>query len=145
MTETLLVKNGILASVATAATVLIEALGGWDGSLKLLLGMMAADYITGLLVAGVWKKSNKSESGALSSKAGFKGLCRKGAILLVVWVGTLLDEALGVSYVRTALCLFFVGNEGLSLLENLGLMGLNYPDFLRKALESLHDQNNNAG
>ena len=76
------------------------------------------------MVAAFWKNSNKSGSGALDSKAGFKGLCKKGVILLVVWVGTLLDEALGVNYVRTAAVLFFVGNEGLSFIENLGLMSM---------------------
>ena len=60
-------------------------------------------------------------------------------ILLLVWIGVLLDKALGAAYVRTAVILFFVGNEGLSLLENLGLMGVPYPAFLQRTLEALKE------
>lgn len=134
------VKNMILAAVATVGSVVAHALGGWDGALALLLAMMAADLLTGWLVAAVWKKSNKSATGALDSRAGFKGLCRKGVVLILVWVGVMLDKALGIGYVRTAVCLFFAGNEGLSLLENIGLMGVPCPKFLRDALEVLRDK-----
>ena len=65
---------------------------------------------------------------------------KKGVILLLVWIGVLLDQALGAAYIRTAVILFFIGNEGLSLLENLGLMGVPYPAFLQKTLEALHDK-----
>lgn len=136
------IKNCVLAAIATVGAFIAETLGGWDAMMKLLVDLMCLDYLTGWLVAAVWKKSNKSESGALNSKASFKGLCKKGMILLLVWVGVLLDEALGASYVRNAVVIFFVGNEGLSLLENLGLMGVPYPDFFKKALEVLHDQGN---
>ena len=57
-----------------------------------------------------------------------------------MWLGVLLDSALGVTYVRTAVILFFIGNEGLSLLENLGLMGVPYPEFMQRALEALRDR-----
>lgn len=133
-------KNMILAAAATAGSVVAHALGGWDGALALLLAMMAADFLTGWLVAAVWKKSNKSATGALDSRAGWKGLCRKGVVLILVWVGVKLDKALGIGYVRTAVCLFFAGNEGLSLLENLGLMGVPFPKFLKNALEALRDK-----
>lgn len=136
------IKNCVLASIAAVGAFIAETLGGWDAMMKLLVALMAADFLTGCLVAAVWKKSNKSESGALDSKASFKGLIKKGMILLMVWVGVLLDNALGSTYVRNAVVLFFVGNEGLSLLENLGLMGVPFPDFLVKALEVLHDQGN---
>lgn len=133
-------KQGLVAAVAAGAALLAEALGGWDGALQLLIGMMAADYLTGVAVAAIWHRSDKSESGTLSSKAGFKGLCRKGAMLLVVWVAVLLDRAMEVSYTRTAVCFFFAGNEGLSLMENLGLMGAPFPKFLKKALEALKEK-----
>lgn len=133
-------KNLILGSLAAAGSALAGALGGWDGALGLLLAMMAADCATGWLVAAVWKKSNKSASGALGSRAGWKGLCRKGAALMVVWVGAMLDSTLGTTYARTAVCLFFAGNEGLSLLENLGLMGVPCPEFLKNALEVLREK-----
>lgn len=138
------IKNSVLAVVATVGSFLARALGGWDPAMAVLIGMMAADYLTGFLVAAFWQRSNKSETGALDSKAGFKGLCKKGVILLLVWLGVLLDSALGVSYIRTAVVLFFIGNEGLSLLENIGLMGVKYPAFLQKALEALRDKADNG-
>ena len=131
------IKNVVLGGLAVMGSLVANQLGGWDAALKVLVAMMAADYITGVLVAALWQRSNKSESGALDSKAGFKGLCKKGMILLLVWLGVLLDEAMGVAYTRTAVVLFFIGNEGLSLLENLGLMGVPFPATFKNMLEAL--------
>ena len=122
------VKNTVLAAAAAAGSAVFEALGGLDE----LLGLLIA-----VLVAALWHRSGKSATGALDSRAGFRGLCKKGAVLLVVYIGVLLDRALGIDYVRGALVLFFCGNEGLSLLENIGLMGVPYPPALRKMLEAL--------
>lgn len=134
------IKNGVLAAFAFIGSFVANALGGWDASMQVLVAMMVTDYITGVLVAAVWQRSNKSATGALDSKAGFKGLLKKGMILLLVWIGVLLDAATGANYIRTAVVLFFIGNEGISLLENLGLMGVPFPAFLRRALEALRDQ-----
>lgn len=134
------IKDAILAVLAAVGAFLANALGGWDALLKLLIALMAADYITGLAVAAIWHKSNKSDSGALDSKAGFRGLVKKCAILLLVYIGVLLDSAVGTHYVRSAVCLFFIGNEGLSLLENIGLMGVEYPEFMKNMLEALRDK-----
>lgn len=134
------VKNGVLAALAAVGSWVANALGGWDASMQVLVALMVADYLTGVLVAAVWHKSSKSSSGTLNSVAGFKGILKKCAILLLVWIGVLLDQALGSAYARTAVVLFFVGNEGISLLENLGLMGVPFPAFLRRALEALRDQ-----
>lgn len=134
------IKDAVLAAIAAAGAFLANKLGGWDAMLKLLVALMAADYISGLIVAGVFKKSNKSQSGALDSNASFKGLVRKCAILLLVYVSVLLDQAIGTHYVRSAVILFFIGNEGLSLLENVGLMGVTYPAFLRNMLQALRDK-----
>lgn len=131
------VKNTVLAAAAAAGSSVFEALGGLDELLGLLIALMAFDYVTGVLVAALWHRSGKSATGALDSRAGFRGLCKKGAVLLVVYIGVLLDRALGIDYVRGALVLFFCGNEGLSLLENIGLMGVPYPPALRKMLEAL--------
>lgn len=135
-----MVKNGVLSAASLVGTFVAHALGGWDAAMQVLVALMVADYVTGILVAAVWHRSNKSASGALDSKAGFKGLLKKCAILALVWIGVLLDNATGANYIRTAVVLFFIGNEGISLLENLGLMGVPYPAFLQKALEALHDQ-----
>lgn len=134
------IKNGILAGLAVFGSFAANALGGWDASLQVLIALMVADYITGVLVAAVWHKSSKSSSGTLNSVAGFKGILKKCMILMLVWIGVLLDQALGSAYARTAVVLFFVGNEGISLLENLGLMGVPFPAFLKRALEALRDQ-----
>ena len=134
------IKNGVLAALATVGTFVAHALGGWDAAMQVLVALMVLDYLTGILVAAVWQRSNKSSTGALDSKAGFKGLCKKGMILLLVWLGVLLDNAFGTTYVRMAVIIFFIGNEGISFLENLGLMGVPFPEFLKKALEALRDQ-----
>lgn len=134
------VKNGVLAALAAVGSWIANSLGGWDASLQVLIALMVTDYITGVLVAAVWHKSNKSSSGTLNSVAGFKGILKKCAILLLVWIGVLLDNATGENYIRMAVILFFIGNEGISLLENLGLMGVPFPAFLRRALEALRDQ-----
>lgn len=134
------IKNSVLTLGAAVGAYLAQSLGGWDAAMRVLVALMAADYATGVLLALVWQKSRKSRSGGLDSKAGFKGICRKCMILVLVWLGVLLDDAMGTSYVRTAVILFFVGNEGISLLENLGLMGIPFPSVLRRALEALREQ-----
>ena len=136
------IKNTVLAVLAACGTWLAHALGGWDASMQVLIALMVADYVTGILVAAVWHKSTKSASGALDSKAGFKGLLKKCMVLVLVMIGVLLDQAMGTESVRMVVIMFFIGNEGISLLENLGLMGVPYPEFLRKALEALHEQGN---
>ena len=136
------IKNTVLAVMAAVGSFAAHALGGWDASMQVLVALMVADYITGVLVAAVWHKSTKSTSGALDSKAGFKGLLKKAMILLVIWLAVLLDAAMGTDYIRMVAVMFFVGNEGISLLENFGLMGVPYPEFLRRALEALHEQGN---
>lgn len=133
-------KYAILAVIASLGSMAANQLGGWDAALKLLVCMMAADYVMGLLIAAFWKKSTKSASGALSSEAGFKGLCKKAVILLAVWIGTLLDAATGATYIRTAVVLFYIGNEGISVVENLGIMGVPFPPAMKQALDALKDQ-----
>ena len=135
-----MIKHGVLAAIAAVGAFITNALGGWDVLLKVLVGMMAADYLSGLLVAAIWRKSNKSESGALDSKASFKGLVRKSMILLLAYVAVLLDQAIGTTYVRSAVIIFYIGNEGLSLLENLCVMGVPYPKFLGEVLQVLKDK-----
>ena len=135
-------KNCVLAALAVVGSVISESLGGWDAMMRLLVWLMALDYITGWLVAAVWKKSNKSESGTLNSKASFKGIIKKGMILAMVGVGVLLDNALGATSIRSMVVFFVIGNEGLSLLENFGLMGVPYPDSMKQVLEVLREQGN---
>jgi len=72
------IKNCVLAAFAAVGTVAAQALGGWDAAMQVLVALMAADYLTGVLVAAVWQRSRKTESGALDSKAGYIGLLKKG-------------------------------------------------------------------
>lgn len=112
-------------------------LGGWDTSLMVLCIFMGVDYITGLICAGVFHASPKSKSGSLESKASFKGLVRKGVVLLIVLVAHHLDLVLGINYVRDAVCIAFIVSEAISITENAGLMGVPVPKKLIQAIELL--------
>ena len=101
---------------------------------------MGIDYLTGPIVAGVFNKSPKSEGGALESRAGWKGLVRKGMTLLIVLIACRLDVMLGVNYIRDAVVIAFVVNETLSIVENAGLMGVPIPAAITKAIEMLRDK-----
>lgn len=112
--------------------------GEWSALLSVLAAFMLIDYATGLIVA--WRgRSPKSAHGGVSSKAGFDGLIRKGFIMLVVLMATLLDRAVGSSAraFQTAATLYYIANEGISILENTSLMGVPYPEAIRGALEEL--------
>lgn len=126
-----------LGGIAVVGTIIAESLGGWDTSLKVLIIFMAIDYLTGILCALVWKKSPKSESGAFESKASLKGLIRKCAVLILVYIGALLDELTEQTIVRTAVIIFFIANDGFSIIENLGIMGVPMPDVVKNAFELL--------
>ena len=98
---------------------------------------MGVDYATGLIVAGVFHKSEKTENGALESRAGWKGLCRKGVSLLVVLVACRLDMIMGSNFIRDATVIAFIANETISIIENAGLMGVPIPSVITKAIEAL--------
>ena len=114
--------------------------GGWSASLATLLLFMAADYITGLLVAGVFRRSPKSETGALESRAGLKGLLRKGGMLTVVLVACRLDLLTGAHLIRDGAVIALTVNETISVTENLGLMGVPIPKPVRQAIEALKEK-----
>lgn len=136
------IKNIVFAMMSAAGSVIANQLGGWDTALAVLLAFMAADYVTGLLVAIVWRKSPKTVSGGVSSAEGFKGLFKKMAILVFVWMAEMLDSVLALNYARTAVILFYIANEGLSIVENTAIMGVPYPNFIKRALEALKESNN---
>lgn len=113
--------------------------GGWTAGMTTLMIFMAIDYISGLIVAGVFSNSQKSENGALESRAGWKGLCRKGMTLLVVLIAYRLDLLIGTNYIRDAVVIGFCVNELISIFENIGLMGIKLPPILVKAIDILKD------
>ena len=131
-------KNTIFISIVGSVGSLVASFfGGWTSALSTLLIFMLIDYVTGLITAGVFHKSQKTETGALESRAGFKGLCRKGMILLMVLVSHRLDLAIGGSYIRDAVCIAFIVNETISIIENAGLMGVPIPAILTNAIDIL--------
>lgn len=135
--EIICLISAILGSTAT------YLFGEWSGNMTTLVMFMAIDYLSGLVVAGIFKNSSKTESGALESKAGFKGLCKKGMILFFVILGYRLDLALGSAYIRDAVIFGFLANEVISITENAGLMGIPLPAPIKKAIDILTTKSNN--
>lgn len=109
-------------------------LGGCDGLLYALLAFVVVDYITGVMCA--------ISDHTLSSKVGFKGICRKVLIFLLVGIANILDvQVIGTgSVLRTAIIFFYISNEGVSLLENAGHLGLPIPEKMKDVLQQLHDR-----
>lgn len=138
--EIAMIKTGALSVIGALGALITTLFGGWDTGLATLVLFMTVDYVTGLIVAGVFQNSNKTENGALESKAGWKGLCRKGTTLLIVLVACRLDLMLGSNYIRDAVIIGFVFNESISILENVGLMGVDLPPVLVKAIDILKNK-----
>lgn len=111
--------------------------GGFTESLIALLIFMVIDFITGLILSGVFHKSSKTENGALESKAGFKGLARKCTVLMFVTVGAQLDLLIDTNYIKDGICIAFIVNELISIVENAGLMGLPIPEIITKSIDIL--------
>lgn len=108
--------------------------GPWDALIIALVAMVAIDYITGIIKAAM--------QGKLSSLVGFKGLLKKVAIFLLVAVGVMVDKIIPATNeaVRSAVIFFYIANEGLSILENAGELGLPLPAALKKSLEKMKDK-----
>ena len=111
--------------------------GGWSLAIETLLLFMAIDYITGLIVAGLFNNSPKTDTGGLKSSIGFKGLCRKGMILLYVLIAYRIDLVLGVNYIKDCICIAFICNELISILENLKDIGVPMPAFLMPIVKNI--------
>lgn len=109
-------------------------LGGCDGLLYALIAFAVVDYITGVMCA--------ISDHSLSSEVGFKGICRKVLIFLLVGIANVLDiQVIGTgSVLRTAVVFFYISNEGISLLENAGHLGLPIPEKMKEVLKQLHDR-----
>lgn len=130
----------ILKIIAGVAGAIAGLFGEWTTMLTILVVVMALDYISGWIVA--WcGKSPKTENGGLSSKIGFIGIAKKGFIMLLVLLATLLDRAIGNdTYIfQSSLVLYYIANEGLSILENAALLGVKFPKKLQRALETIRE------
>lgn len=133
-------KNLICTCMGTVGAAIADLFGGWNASLTTLIIFMIIDYVSGLIVAGVFKASTKTESGALESNAGWKGLFKKGMTLLLVLIAYRLDLAIGTNYIRDAVCIGFIANESISIIENAGLMGIPIPAAVTKAIDVLKNK-----
>jgi len=113
-------------------------IGPWSMMLTVLVWFMGIDYVTGLICA-IRGRSSKTENGGISSSAGFDGLLKKGLMMLVVLMATLLDRVAGMENAafQTAAAAYYIANEGISILENSALMGVPYPKAILNALEKL--------
>ena len=126
-------KEFICAAIAGIGTFLTFIFGDWDVALQCLVIAIALDYVSGIIKAFVNKE--------LSSKIGVKGILKKVGVLVVVALAVLIDKITGESgAVRTLVIYYFVANEGLSIVENLGEAGLPIPDVIKKALKSLKNE-----
>ena len=130
-------KLVLCAALGCIGSLVVQAFGGWNSGIVTLLAFMAVDYISGLIVAAVFHASEKTESGGLESRAGWKGLCRKGMTLCIVLIAHRLDIALGTSVVRDAVIIAYICNEAISITENAGLMGVPVPERLAAAIDAL--------
>lgn len=133
-------KSMICTAIGMIGSYIASLFGGWDAALVTLLIFMGIDYVTGLVVAGVFHASEKTANGALESRAGWKGLCRKGVTLLIVLVACRLDLVMGSSFIRDAVVIAFIANETISIVENAGLMGVPIPTVIKKAIEVLKNK-----
>jgi toxin secretion/phage lysis holin len=131
------IKFKLCSLLGMLGAMIANLFGGWDAALQTLVICMAVDYLTGLVVAAVFKKSTKTETGALQSNAGWKGLCKKGMTLLVVLVAVRLDISLGTSFIRNVAIIGYIVNEAISITENAGLMGVPVHPAIIKAIDVL--------
>jgi toxin secretion/phage lysis holin len=142
-------REFVAAAAGLTGALAAYALGGWDTALQTLIVFMAADYLSGIVLAGAFKKSKHGggtgpsgagPGGALSSRRCWRGLAKKGMQLVLVLAGYRLDVVMGTNFVRMAVIIAFISNELISLTENAALMGVPVPQALKKALEVLNHQ-----
>ena len=131
------IKLYLLTMIGIIGSFIAELFGGWTTDFQTLLIFMVIDFLSGLLVAILFKNSNKTDSGTLSSQAGFKGICKKCYILLMVLVAHRLDVTLATDYIKTAVIIAFIVNELISIIENAGLMGIPIPKVITSVIDVL--------
>ena len=130
-------KEILCTMIGFIGSVIASFFGGWDINTGTLVLFMILDYVSGLIVAAVFKNSSKTSTGALESRAGWKGLCRKCMTLIFVAVSYRLDLVLNVDYIRNTVVIAFIANETISLVGNAGLMGVPLPAVITKAIDIL--------
>lgn len=132
-----MMKQSIFTIIGIIGGTIASYFGGWDDAVITLIIFMAIDYISGLIVAGIFHKSKKTQSGALESRAGLKGLIRKGMMLLIVLIAYRVDITMHTTIAKDAAVIGFIANELISIVENCGLMGIPLPEKLTNAIDVL--------
>lgn len=135
-----IVKDALCAAIGAAGAFISASYGGWSAALTTLVIFMAVDYVTGMIVAGIFHKSEKTKDGTLESRAGWKGICRKGVSLLVVLIACRLDLLIGTNFIRDTTVIAFIVNETISIIENAGLMGVPIPAVIVSAIHVLKEK-----
>ena len=130
-------ENIFVTIIGVIGGAISTVFGGWSAAMTTLLIFMGIDYITGLIVAGVFNNSPKTNSGALESRAGWKGLCRKCVTLLMVLIACRLDMVLNTTFIRDCVVVAYIANETISIIENAGLMGIPIHSVIVKAIDVL--------
>lgn len=131
-------KEIILGIIGTVGGAVAAFFGGWTQALTILLVLNIMDYCSGLIVAAVFHASPKTENGRVSSREGIKGIYRKVAFWMLILVAHFVDVLLGVPFLRDAVAIGLIVNELISIIENLDLMGVPIPEFLRKGIDLLY-------
>lgn len=130
-------KEIIFSIIGAVGAAIAAAFGGWSPALTTLVILMAADYITGFIVAALFRNSPKSETGGLNSDAGWRGLVKKCVVILFVYIAVRLDGIMGTTYLKDVVCIAYIVNELVSLIENAGLMGVPIPAPIVSAIDVL--------
>ena len=133
-------KGSILTLIGVIGSAFSFYVGGFDQLVITLCIVIVVDYISGITVAVVFKRSPKTENGKASSVVGLKGICKKMFVLLLVGVANSLDKVLGTAFIRDGLIFSLLANETLSIIENVGLMGIPIPTIMKNAIELLNQK-----
>lgn len=136
MNRLTVIGTTLYCAVGAVGSAIAYLLGGWETAIQTLVVFMLIDYITGIMLA-LLNKSKKTEGGGLSSEVGLKGIFKKFGMLIVVIIANRLDVLAGTDIIRNGCIVILVANEGLSIIENLGTMGVPVPKILIRFIEAL--------
>ena len=134
------IKNFIDVIIGVVGSIVVSFLGGWDNGIATLFMFMVIDFITGLYIGAILKRSPKSEHGGLTSKASFNGLVKKAMIIIIVGMMYQLDILFGIDYLRNGTILAYCFSEGISIIENAGIIGVPIPDIVKKGIDLLNNK-----
>lgn len=135
-------KTLFIATIGTVGALIAKEVGGWDGAFFNLLLLMIIDFATGLILAGVFKTSKKVNATGLDSGYSYKGIVRKVMVLLLVLVANIIDSILlNSNFLTHATIIAFMTSEVISIVENVGLMGVPIPSVIKEAIHVLNEKN----